>query len=279
MSLDSLKKRMRTVGSISKITNAMKLMASGKLQKQKSVYLKIKDYYQEYYQFIGKLISMSPNLNSDAQKTLHIVITSQLGLCGGYNTNIVKQSIKEFKPTDMLLQVGRRSKESLEHHFKQEQIIHYDLIDVNNFNYDDCYFLSQYIIKLLNDKKIDSIKIHFTKFINAINFEPTSLSLIPFDKKIVEQTENKINPESFSFEPSKEKIIESIIPSYLSSVIYGAMVESTISENASRRNAMDTATDNSSELINNLRIKYNRQRQAKITEEITEIISGSNVKE
>ena len=279
MSLDSLKKRMRTVGSISKITNAMKLMASGKLQKQKSVYLKIKDYYQEYYQFIGKLISMSPNLNSDAQKTLHIVITSQLGLCGGYNTNIVKQSIKEFKPTDMLLQVGRRSKESLEHHFKQEQIIHYDLIDVNNFNYDDCYFLSQYIIKLLNEKKIDSIKIHFTKFINAINFEPTSLSLIPFDKKIVEQTENKINPESFSFEPSKEKIIESIIPSYLSSVIYGAMVESTISENASRRNAMDTATDNSSELINNLRIKYNRQRQAKITEEITEIISGSNVKE
>lgn len=279
MSLDSLKKRMRTVGSISKITNAMKLMASGKLQKQKSIYMKIKDYYQEYYQFIGKLISMSPNLNSEAQKTLHIVITSQLGLCGGYNTNIVKQSIKEFKPTDMLLQVGRRSKESLEHHFKQEQIIHYDLIDVNNFNYDDCYFLSQYIIKLLNEKKIDSVKIHFTKFINAINFEPTSLSLIPFDKKIVEQTENKINPESFSFEPSKQKIIESIIPSYLSSVIYGAMVESTISENASRRNAMDTATDNSSELINNLRIKYNRQRQAKITEEITEIISGSNVKE
>ena len=279
MSLDSLKKRMRTVGSISKITNAMKLMASGKLQKQKSTYMKIKDYYQEYYQFIGKLISMSPNLNSEAQKTLHIVITSQLGLCGGYNTNIVKQSIKEFKTTDMLLQVGRRSKESLEHHFKQEQIIHYDLIDVNNFNYDDCYFLSQYIIKLLNEKKIDSVKIHFTKFINAINFEPTSLSLIPFDKKIVEQTDNKINPESFSFEPSKQKIIESIIPSYLSSVIYGAMVESTISENASRRNAMDTATDNSSELINNLRIKYNRQRQAKITEEITEIISGSNVKE
>lgn len=279
MSLDSLKKRMRTVGSISKITNAMKLMASGKLQKQKSIYMKIKDYYQEYYQFIGKLISMSLNLNSEAQKTLHIVITSQLGLCGGYNTNIVKQSIKEFKATDMLLQVGRRSKESLEHHFKQEQIIHYDLIDVNNFNYDDCYFLSQYIIKLLNEKKIDSVKIHFTKFINAINFEPTSLSLIPFDKKIVEQTDNKINPESFSFEPSKEKIIESIIPSYLSSVIYGAMVESTISENASRRNAMDTATDNSSELINNLRIKYNRQRQAKITEEITEIISGSNVKE
>lgn len=279
MSLDSLKKRMRTVGSISKITNAMKLMASGKLQKQKSIYMKIKDYYQEYYQFIGKLISMSPNLNSEAQKTLHIVITSQLGLCGGYNTNIVKQSIKEFKATDMLLQVGRRSKESLEHHFKQEQIIHYDLIDVNNFNYDDCYFLSQYIIKLLNEKKIDSVKIHFTKFINAINFEPTSLSLIPFDKKIVEQTDNKINPESFSFEPSKQKIIESIIPSYLSSVIYGAMVESTISENASRRNAMDTATDNSSELINNLRIKYNRQRQAKITEEITEIISGSNVKE
>ncbi len=279
MSLDSLKKRMRTVGSISKITNAMKLMASGKLQKQKSIYMKIKDYYQEYYQFIGKLISMSPNLNSEAQKTLHIVITSQLGLCGGYNTNIVKESIKEFKATDMLLQIGRRSKESLEHHFKQEQIIHYDLIDVNNFNYDDCYFLSQYIIKLLNEKKIDSVKIHFTKFINAINFEPTSLSLIPFDKKIVEQTEDKINPESFSFEPSKQKIIESIIPSYLSSVIYGAMVESTISENASRRNAMDTATDNSSELINNLRIKYNRQRQAKITEEITEIISGSNVKE
>lgn len=279
MSLDSLKKRMRTVGSISKITNAMKLMASGKLQKQKSIYMKIKDYYQEYYQFIGKLISMSPNLNSEAQKTLHIVITSQLGLCGGYNTNIVKESIKEFKATDMLLQIGRRSKESLEHHFKQEQIIHYDLIDVNNFNYDDCYFLSQYIIKLLNEKKIDSVKIHFTKFINAINFEPTSLSLIPFDKKIVEQTKDKINPESFSFEPSKQKIIESIIPSYLSSVIYGAMVESTISENASRRNAMDTATDNSSELINNLRIKYNRQRQAKITEEITEIISGSNVKE
>lgn len=278
MSLNSLKKRIVTAKSISKITNAMKLMASGKLQKQKNIYLKTKDYYSEYYAIIGKLIGMCPQFKKDAKKTLHIIITSQLGLCGGYNSNIIKQALKEIKETDYLLQIGKRGKEHIIKTIGSQRYIEYDEININGFNYMDVAALATYIINMINENKIDSVTLHYTKFINAISFMPTSLKLIPFDEQITSDSK-QLNVDEYDFEPSKEKIIETIIPSYLASVIYGSLIESTISENASRRNAMDTATDNSKDLINQLQIKYNRLRQSKITEEITEIISGSKTKE
>ncbi len=247
MSLNHIKKRIVSAKSICKITNAMKLMASGKLGKQKAVYYKIKDYYYEYYDLVGKLISGQQELQYTGDKKLHILVTSHLGLCGGYNMNIIKHALAQVKPGDKLLQIGKRNKEHIIRHLQPNQYLEYDALNIDNFNYVDCASLVKYIMTLFENGTVNGITIHYTKFVNAITFEPTSLSLLPFDDK-VKDTANKLPDSAVTYEPSKEVIISQLIPSYLSSVIYGALVESTISENSSRRNAMDTATDNSNEL-------------------------------
>ncbi len=280
MSLIHLKKRIVSAKSICKITNAMKLMASGKLQKQKSIYAKIKDYYYEYYDLVGKLISEQKDLQYAGTKKLHIIVTSHLGLCGGYNGNVIKHALPQIKPEDKVLQIGKKGKDSILRNLKPDQYMDYPALNIDNFNYVDCSSLVQLIMKLLEEQKIDGVVIHYTKFINAITFSPATLSLLPFDEKVAEAAKANAVPDgAITYEPDKESIIKQLIPSYLSSVIYGALIESTISENSSRRNAMDTATDNSNDLIAKLELQYNRMRQAKITNEITEIISGSQTKE
>lgn len=280
MSLIHLKKRIASAKSICKITNAMKLMASGKLQKQKATYLKIKDYYHDYYNIVGKLISGQKETKYTGTKKLHIIVTSNLGLCGGYNGNIIKHTLPQINADDKLLQLGKRGKDSLIRNLNPNQYLDYQTFSIDNFNFIDCTSLVTYILKLLHEGTVNGVVIHYTKFVNAITFMPTSLSLLPFDEKLIQQANNTSTPDMIvNYEPDKEQIIEALIPSYLSSVLYGAIIESTISENSSRRNAMDTATDNSNDLIAKLQLQYNRVRQAKITNEITEIISGSQTKE
>ena len=276
MSLDSTKKRISSVKTTSKITNAMKLVASSKIAKQKAVYLKIKDYYEEYYDIVGKIVSLSPEFakTSENQKTLYIVITSTLGLCGGYNSSVAKACLAEMKEDDFVLQLGTKGREYFKNNLRNDQIIKFD-INVANVDYEKCAIIASYVLDLFtNQKKFDCIKLVYTKFVNAITFVPTIISLIPFDKKITDAKQS-LNENNFDFEPKKEIIIKEILHNYLSSIIYGSMIESSISESASRRNAMDTATNNANDLILNLQLLYNRMRQAKITNEITEIVAGS----
>ncbi len=276
MSLDELKKRISSIKTTSKITNAMKLVAASKIIKQKAIYAKIHDYYEEYYQIVGRILSLSEEFNysiNNDTKTLYIVITSTLGLCGGYNNNIIKHALSEIKNNDFILQIGKKGKGYFKRNLRDDQIIEFDNLNNDNL-YDGCLILANYIVKLFNDNKFKAIKIIYTKFINAITFQPTTLNLIPFDKKILNK-ENGLSINDFDFEPKKEIIIHEILSNYLSSMIYGSMIESSISENASRRNAMDTASDNANELIENLKLVFNRIRQSKITNEITEIVAGS----
>lgn len=277
MSLDSTKKRINTIKTTSKITNAMKLVASSKITKQKALYKRIKSYYEEYYQIVGSIVSLSTNFNDvkEDAKTLYIVITSSLGLCGGYNSLVIKHCLSQMRDSDFVLQIGTKGKEYFSNNLKQNQIIDFN-IDSDILDYEICAVIASYILDLFtNKKKFESIKIVYTKFINAITFEPTTISLIPFDKKF-SINKNDLNENNFDFEPRKEIIIKEILSNYLSSIIYGSVVESSISENASRRNAMDTATNNANELIDNLKLQYNRMRQAKITNEITEIVAGGD---
>ncbi len=276
MSLDELKKRISSIKTTSKITNAMKLVAASKIIKQKAIYAKIHDYYEEYYQIVGKILNLSNEFNyqiDNNTKTLYIVITSTLGLCGGYNNNIIKYVLSEMKNIDYILQIGKKGKGYFKRNLNEEQIIEFDNFNNDNL-YESCLILANYVVKLFNEHKFKAIKIVYTKFINAITFQPTTLNLIPFDKKILEK-EKALSINDFDFEPKKEIIIHEILSSYLSSMIYGSIIESSISENASRRNAMDTASDNANELIENLKLVFNRIRQAKITNEITEIVAGS----
>lgn len=273
MSLDSIKKRRDSIKTTSKITNAMKLVASSKIAKQKALFAKIKSYYEEYYEVVGKILSLSNEMIlDDKAKTLYVVITSNLGLCGGYNSNVIKHCLSQITGNDFVLQIGNKGKEYFKNNLNPEQILTFN-IDTNNISYENCSIIASYILDLLNQEKINRVKLVYTKFINAITFLPTTMSLIPFDNKLKQEV--KLNENNFDFEPNKEIIIKEILPNYLASVIYGSLVESSISESVSRRNAMDTATNNANELINNLQLMFNRIRQAKITNEITEIVAGS----
>ncbi|MGL4951423.1 MAG: ATP synthase F1 subunit gamma [Mycoplasma sp.] len=279
MGLNNLKKRITSVKTTSKITNAMKLMASGKLQKQKKQFSEIQSYYNAYYQIIGNILNSQIKTPSKPKNNLHIVINSQLGLCGGYNVNIIKEVLNNITDNDYLIQLGVKGKEAYRNKLKPDQILKPFKFEINNISFNDCLVLANYLKILLNDNKIDGIKIHYTKFINAISFNAETINLLPFDEKFKESVKNnKWNLNQMEFEPSLTSLINQNIVNYFATVIHACVTESLISENASRRNAMDTATQNASELIDNLSLKYNRERQSKITNEITEITAGSDLK-
>lgn len=278
MALDKIKKRINVVRTTSKITNAMKLMASGKLQKQTQHLLHIKDYYIKYYKLISSLIDSEP-ISCNSTKTLHIVVTSYLGLCGGYNMNIIKEAKTKIRSNDFVLQIGKRGHELLMEGLQPSQLIDYDMPVTNFVEYDECESLAYYLLALLESQKIDSITLHYTKFINAICFETMSISLFPFDEQFIKNNMKKINLDQTDFEPNLPTILNDLKLSYLSTIIYASLLETNIVENASRRNAMDSATENAKDLNAKLMLKYNRERQFKITSEIIEIISGSDTKE
>ncbi|MGL4950417.1 MAG: ATP synthase F1 subunit gamma [Mycoplasma sp.] len=276
MSLDSLKKRITSVKTTSKITNAMKLMASGKLQKQKANFSQLQSYYSNFYDLFANINNCLPD-KSTSKQTLHIVINSQLGLCGGYNVNLIKQFISLYKDGDYLLQLGVKGKETYKNNVDNNKILKPFKLDVNNISYVECLCLARYINTLIKDKTIDSIKVHYTKFLNAISFQSDTFSLIPFDDKLKNLAKSKQwNLDEYEFEPSLSQLFENNLLDYFATIIHACISESLISENASRRNAMDTATQNAGDLIDTLSIKYNRERQSKITNEITEITAGSD---
>jgi len=276
MSLSSIKRRISSIETTSKITNAMKLVASSKLLKQRKVYEEIKEYYQEFYEVIGDLLNNVDekeilSIENPKDATLWITINSNFGLCAGYNYNIYKLALNNIQPEDKLLSIGKKGKEFFKNNLNPDQLLDFDIIDVNNVDYLSCEIIGLKIYDKFKVGEFSRIKIIFTHFENVITFDPKIISLIPFDKALLVQTEKS---QIFDFEPNIKEMIQEIIPQYLTTVLYGSLVESTISESASRRNAMDSATDNANNLVADYKIKYNRIRQANITAEILEIING-----
>ena len=278
-SLNEIKKRIKVIESTSKITNAMKLVATSKLKKQKDAFAKTNDFYKLFY----KIFSISYHdsqlktiLNKNtSNNTLWIVFTSSMGLCGGYNLNIVKELKNNIQENDVIILFGRKGSSIIKNKQINNEIILQVDIDDKNLNFDICDLLCQKVVDDYYGDKYQNIKIIYMKFINSITFEPTIFSLLPLDDKLKDKLEKPIGGGYFKVEPSPESLLKKMLPKYLATCIYGALVEGKISENASRRNAMDGATKNANDLIVNYKLEFNRIRQSDITQEITEIISGS----
>lgn len=282
MSLEAIKRKISSIETTAKITKAMHLVASAKLRRQKKMYIDIQDYYQEYYEVVGYLLSICDDVeflkikNAKPSK-LYIIINSSMGLCGSYNANVNKMAYSQVGKEDKIIILGKKGKDFWKNKGMSDNIIaNYNFSD-SEFDYDTCARLSHDVLKLYETGEINEIKIIYTKFINALTFNATKMDVLPFDKSIVENGKTNVNPLQFDFEPGKEEVIKSLLPSYIATVIYGSYIESKVSENASRRNAMDTATNNANDLISNYKLQYNRVRQSKITNEITEIIAGSGM--
>lgn len=282
-SLNEIKKKIKVVESTSKITNAMKLIATSKLKKQKDIFASTNQYYLSMYKIFGELIKdideSEFKVKSDLDITLWILFTSSMGLCGSYNINIIKLLKENIKDNDLIIVFGRKGSNLLKSKNINNTILMNLELDDKEINFDVFDLLSFELIKLYKEKKFSTAKIIYTKYVNSLIFEPTIYNLIPFDKEHFQGLSKPVSGGYYVAEPNATKLFKFIFEKYICSILLGTITESKISENASRRNAMEGATKNANELISNYKLNYNRVRQSDITQEITEIISGSKVGE
>lgn len=278
-SRQAIQARIASVNSTKKITRAMQLVASSKLTKQKNAMESNRPYSDSLQRLLTAVLEESSASNrylqENEEKPAYVfVITSDMGLCGAYNANIYRTILSEIKPDDRIVMVGIRGVNWLRIR-KDQFTIEDELPDLNE---DDSYeALSekmQEALDLFENKEISSIKVLYTHFKNSLTFVPTLETIIPIHPEQMEKKKG-IHAQTI-FEPSEDKMMAAVIPMVSKSVIYARYLESKTSEQASRRMAMESATDNADELQRNLEFQFNQARQAAITQEITEIVGGAN---
>jgi len=285
-SLKDLKNRIGSVKSTQKITSAMKMVAAAKLRKAQEQALASRPYTSLMDKVVSKIASkMSGNTidlltgKTDNKTQLIVVFSADRGLCGGFNgsiTRAVRAEIKKLEEdgiTVKLLMVGKKSADALNREFGH---LFVERIDGNSAkpNYTDAEIIAKKIISLFEDNEFGVCKVIFNKFVSAITQEVTFKSLIPADIQETETDEVDSN-SIYEFEPSEEEILNDLLPRNLATQLFSSQMESTASELAARMTAMDNATRNAGDMIDNLTLQYNRTRQAVITKELIEIISGA----
>ncbi len=280
-SLIEIRRRISTIQSTAKITNAMKLVASVKFRKWKNFYDDSIAYNDAMHDMVVRTLQSIPESKymeqsclerHESEKTLYIVVTSTLGLCGSYNYNVYRTFDPIVRPEDDIIVIGQKGYV----HYKDfgNRIIDSYVSLLDSFSFDNVRKFRHYIVRLYREQQYKSVTLVYTKFKNSITFIPTVRQLLPFDLSEYHLDENvpAYEPE---FDPSPEEVLDLILPHYLDASLYNKLLETSISEFSSRRNAMESATDSANKLIDELQLTYNKRRQEAITQEITEIIAGS----
>ena len=279
-SMREIKRRKASIASTQQITKAMKLVSTVKLQRAKGKAEATKPYFDCMYDTVATMLSKSgnvdhPYLKSGASsKKAVITITSNRGLAGGYNNNIVKlitgDETFDTENTEIYA-LGKKGRDSLA---LKGYTIASDLSEVMNGPiYADAKELSEVLLERFEKGEIGEIYLAYTVFKNTVTHVPTMLKLLPVEIEAKDATETDNIP--MNYEPDEEEALGMIIPKYITSLIYGAMMEAVASENGARMQAMDSATSNAEEMIQKLSLDYNRARQGSITQELTEIIAGA----
>ena len=259
--MQSIKRRIKSVESTKKITKAMQLVATSKLRKARKQMDELRPYYSKTQEVVSEILTSnqgmveSPYLQENRQgKTVYIVVTSSLGLCGGYNANVFKAMSEYIQVEDEIYMIGSKGASYLTHH----QIPYHDqYLHLNTtLDFKDVIRLVQELTKRYQNHEIGSIQMIYTKFINNLTFQPYVMKLLPVDTKNFEK--KSLTHKATLFEPDPQTVLNDLIPMYLQSVIYGYLVESITSENASRRTSMENATDNAEDVIEELLLKYNQ---------------------
>lgn len=279
-SMQEIKRRIKSVESTKKITKAMELVATSKLRKTRNQLDELKPYYQGVRETCAEILASNKGLKDSAylaenkvDKDVYIVISSSLGLCGGYNANIFKAVKDVIKDNDYIYTIGNKGTHYFQRNHKGE--INNKFSSLNStLSFNDVVKLVGEVTTMYKNKEIGSIKIVYTEFVNNLTFTPRIVTLLPIDTNEFENIE--ITNKFTVFEPTPGEVLDSLIPMYLQAVIYGYLVESVTSENASRRTSMENATDNAEELTEQLLLKYNQARQTAITNEVSEIVAGAN---
>ena len=286
-SLDDLKKRISSVKSTQKITKAMKMVAAAKLRRAQESAEKGRPYSDKMNNIILNLsngisdIENAPKLLSGTGENrvhLCVVMTSDRGLCGGFNTNIIKkaklyfQKILDEGKTLKIITVGTKGYDQLKRAYSEYIIERMSFKDSKNINYFDADKVGKIIIDKFEKKEFDVCAIFYNQFKNVITQIPQEQQIIPLNTS--EKEENS-SEDNYEFEPEEDEILANLLPKNISTQIFKAMLENSASEQGSRMSAMDNATRNAGEMVDKLTIEYNRSRQAAITKELIEIISGA----
>ena len=287
-SLDDLRKRITSVKSTQKITKAMKMVAAAKLRKAQENAEKGRPYSEKMNNIILNLSAgvsdpqSAPKLLVGTGKEdvhLCVVLTSDRGLCGGFNSNIIKKAKNYFENIQKegkslkIITVGSKGYDQLKRQYGNSIIENISFKESKNINYFDAAKVGNLIIEKFQNEEFDFCTIFFNKFKNVISQIPQAQQIIPLENENKDKDEKL--ESNYEFEPDEDEILSNLLPKNISTQIFKAMLENSASEQGSRMTAMDNATRNAGDLVDKLTIQYNRSRQAAITKELIEIISGA----
>lgn len=282
-SMRDIKRRKSSIQSTQQITKAMKLVSTVKLQRSKQRAMDARAYFSYMYKTVQSMLEKAGNIQhpyvtpSECQKKAVIMITGNRGLAGGYNSNIIKLITRgKLKKEDLVIYtLGSKGRDAMARYGYELAEDYSEMID--DPEYVDAMRLSANLLNSYKNGEIGEIYLAYTHFKNTVVHEPTLIKLLPVEKDESESAEVEVADDvPMNFEPEEQEALELIIPKYVTSLIYGGMVEAVASENGARMQAMDSATSNAEELIGKLTLQYNRVRQSSITQELTEIIAGAN---
>ena len=277
VSTKEIKNRIRSMESTKQITKAMEMVASSKLRKAQIQVANSRPYFETLYATIHDIVDSTGEIESvylqerPVKKTAFVVIAGDRGLAGGYNSNILKLCYSQMAGKNVtVLPIGRKTAEF----FKLRQV---PLLTENHTHAElmtagDCFTVAKQLCKAYKAGEVDEIVVGYTDFVSVLSQTPATLRLLP----LLQQTTGKEGTahSDILYEPNADAVLETIVPEYLGGILYGALCESRASEQAARRTAMDAATSNADEMIADLSLRFNRARQAAITQEITEIVAG-----
>ena len=293
-SMRDIKRRKASIQSTSQITKAMKLVSTVKLQHAKGRAEETKPYFDKMYETVSGMLSKSGNVDhplltegnpEGPKKKGVILISSNRGLAGGYNSNVVKLVTQgDFSKEDTIIYpVGRKGLEAVQ---RMGYICQGDYSEVMNHPlFGDAVSIGKTVVSALENGEIDEVYLAYTVFKNTVTHIPTLIKLLPFSAEDVKEQAAEVSAEDeekkasnllMNYEPEESETLGYIIPMYMNSLIFGALVEAVASENGARMQAMDSATSNAEEMIDKLGLQYNRARQSAITQELTEIVAGAS---
>jgi len=278
VSTKEIKNRIRSMESTKQITKAMEMVAASKLRRAQAQVSNSRPYFEILSNTVTSIIRSNRDFSSpylkerEVKKVMYIVVAGDRGLAGGYNSNVLKMVMAEIQGKDaVVLPIGKKAVEF----FRTRKVpaLTENYAEVAELTVGDCFSISKMLSKAYLAGEFDEVRIAYTNFVSVISQVPSTKRLLPL---VLDENEEKAPYTSDTiYDPNGEEVFAAIVPEYLGGIVYGAVCESRASEQAARRTAMDSATSNAEEMIADLSLKFNRARQAAITNEIIDIVAGS----
>ncbi len=276
VSTKEIKNRIRSMESTKQITKAMEMVAASKLRRAQAQVLNSRPYFEILWSTIRDIVNSNPEVESDyltqrpVKKTAWVVIAGDRGLAGGYNSNVLKLAQAQMDGKAVaVLPIGKKAADIFR--AKGYELLTSAYSEAEDISVGDCFTVAKLLCREYRAGSIDEIHVVYTNFVSVLSQTPATLQLLP----LIPETQEQKEVSDILYEPGAAEVFETVVPEYLGGILYGTLCESRAAEQAARRTAMDSATQNAEDMIADLSLKFNRARQAAITQEITEIVAGS----